>query len=528
MSIPPWKPPVEPSEKEEWILERLKRHRKLFAFLRLRRHEILNDAFQAELAAMYRDTGAGEPPNSPAMLCMVILLQGYTGASDAEAVEASVMDTRWQLVLDCVGSEEPPFSQGGLQQFRERFIEHDMDQRLLERMVEVARASKGFDWRKVPKLLKVAMDSRPLVGAGRVEDIFNLLGHAARKVIACASKQACIPSTTICDEASCSLFLATSIKAGLDIDWNDAEQKNEAINRLVDQVDALVRWVEEELPQRSADDPIQYYMDALEEFQEQDLERTTEGTVKIRDGVAKDRRVSVEDREMRHGRKSKKKTFTGYKEHVAGELVTHLILACALTPANQPEQEAADMLKADIECQGFEIGELSVDRGYVNSLAAEQVEQEGGEVLCKSWRIANNNKGLFAKTDFDINIRDKTVTCPAGHTKRFELGKKVEFDPESCAQCSLRSKCTRRKLGRGREVQIAADEPRQKRLRKLQSTKKGRKRLRARTEIEHQLAHVSGRKGPRARYIGMRKNLYDLRRTAAVQNLQTVQRKEAA
>jgi hypothetical protein len=31
-------------------------------------------------------------------LCMVVLLQGYVGASDAEAVEMAVMDRRWQLV----------------------------------------------------------------------------------------------------------------------------------------------------------------------------------------------------------------------------------------------------------------------------------------------------------------------------------------------------------------------------------------------------------------------------------------------
>lgn len=44
-----------------------------------------------------------------------MLLQGYVGASDAEAVELSVMDWRWQMVLDCLDADEPPFSQGALQ-----------------------------------------------------------------------------------------------------------------------------------------------------------------------------------------------------------------------------------------------------------------------------------------------------------------------------------------------------------------------------------------------------------------------------
>ena len=51
------------------------------------------------------------------MLAMVVLLQGYHGISDAEAVEMSVVDLRWQLVLDVLGSTEPAFSQGALSAF---------------------------------------------------------------------------------------------------------------------------------------------------------------------------------------------------------------------------------------------------------------------------------------------------------------------------------------------------------------------------------------------------------------------------
>jgi hypothetical protein len=54
-------------------------------------------------------------------------------------------------------------------------------------------------------------------------------------------------------------------------------------------------------------------------------------------GVAPDCRVSIEDREMRHGRKSKRKRFNGYKRHLVRCLDSGLILACAITPANRPE-----------------------------------------------------------------------------------------------------------------------------------------------------------------------------------------------
>ena len=49
--------------------------------------------------------------------------------------------------------------------------------------------------------------------------------------------------------------------------------------------------------------------------------------------------LSIEDSEMRHGRKSKSKRFDGYKEHIARDLDLPILLACAVTPANRPEEE---------------------------------------------------------------------------------------------------------------------------------------------------------------------------------------------
>jgi len=82
-----------------------------------------------------------------------------------------------------LGEEEAPFSQGVLSPFRDRLIAHEMDRRLLERTVELARRTGGFDPKKLPKTLRLAVDSRPLIGAGRVEDTFNLLGRAARQLL---------------------------------------------------------------------------------------------------------------------------------------------------------------------------------------------------------------------------------------------------------------------------------------------------------------------------------------------------------
>ena len=76
MAIESWEPRTTYTKQEEVLLRRLRRTRKLFAFLRDHRRELFDDEFQSELATMYRDTGAGKAPVPPALLAMATLLQG--------------------------------------------------------------------------------------------------------------------------------------------------------------------------------------------------------------------------------------------------------------------------------------------------------------------------------------------------------------------------------------------------------------------------------------------------------------------
>jgi hypothetical protein len=422
--------------------------------------------------------------------------------------------------------EEPPFSQGALQAFRERLIAKDMDGRLLERTVELAKKTKAFDWKKLPKELRVAIDSRPLAGAGRVEDTFNLLGHAARKIAQLAAQLTGRTMDQVCNAAKAPLLLCSSIKAGLDINWSDPQQRDDALQVLVRQVTSLNGWLERE--HLVMKEPLRPYIDAIAQVQKQDLEQEQNGRVKIRRGVAEDRRCSIEDPDMRHGRKSKTKRFNGFKQHIASDLDTDLVLACAVTPANRPEDEAVPVLKATLDRQLIRIAELNIDRAYVNSTLVDEVVASGGKVFAKPWTGLNANAELFSKAAFKMDMRSKTITCPAGQVEPFEEGETIEFDPEVCGACPLRGQCTWSASGRGRTVQIGDDERRQHQFRKLQSTKAGRIELRRRTGIEHRLAHIAARQGPTARYRGTRKNLFDLRRTAAIQNLETIRRVSAA
>ena len=179
-----WHPPIEPSSLEQTIIIRIKRA-KLFVFLRHHRHELFNDAFQEELATLYASSLCGQPPIPPAQLALATIVQAYTGVSDDEVIEATLMDRRWQLVLDCLDTEQAPFSKGTLVAFRKRLIDSQMDQRLIERTIELASQTQEFG----SQALRAALDSSPLWGAGRIEDIHNLIGHALKKILSVVAEQ---------------------------------------------------------------------------------------------------------------------------------------------------------------------------------------------------------------------------------------------------------------------------------------------------------------------------------------------------
>ena len=89
----------------------------------------------------------------------------------AEMIELTVLDLRVQMVLGCLSAEEPPFSQGALQECRERLIAAELDGvcsngpwnwRSGRRRLTIASCPRRCEWRSIRVRLE---------GAGRVEHI---------------------------------------------------------------------------------------------------------------------------------------------------------------------------------------------------------------------------------------------------------------------------------------------------------------------------------------------------------------------
>jgi hypothetical protein len=449
-----WQPPIEPSAAEQAILKRIKRA-KLFVFLREHRHELFDEAFQQELAALYQPSKRGQPPIPPAQLAEASILQAYTGASDDEVIEAMTMDRRWQLVVDCVDAQEPPFSKGTLIAFRKRLIETHMDRRLIERTMELAQQTGGFG----PGPLRAALDSSPLWGSSRVEDTYNLLGHALRKALGVIARKPRRGLAELATEADAPVLGGSSLKAALDRDWDDAAEREQALVVVLETLNAVEQWLDSQ-PEGHDDPVVHYSMAAAQQVKQQDVEFPEIGNATLRKGVAKDRPITIEDAHMRH-----------------------------------------------------------VDRAYLSSSLVRQRSADL-QVYCQAWPVRNGTH--FPKTAFHLDWQQQRIRCPHAQELPFEPGGVGHFPSDICAACPLRDRCT--SSPHGRSVSIHPDEQLLWELRQRPVTPQGRTKLRERVAVEHALAHIGRWQGRRARYRGVRKNLFDLRRTAVVHNLHVIAR----
>jgi Transposase domain (DUF772)/Transposase DDE domain len=421
-------------------------------------------------------------------MAMVLLLQAYAGASDATAVELSLLDLRWQMVLGCLGATEPLFSRGALFAFRERLIKANLDRRLLERTVELARETKAFDPKKLPKALRVAMDSSPLEGAGRSEDTINLLAHAGRKIVACAANLLGWTEERVGVEAGAPLLLESSVKQVLDLNWSDPDEKAEAIPTLLEQLTNLEQWVAERLPEELHGPPLREHVATLHQIIEQDLEPDPNdpggAPSRIRQAVAEDRRVSIEDKEMRHGRKTKS----------SASMATSAISRSTSTPSlSWPSPCCLPIVPNKTPRPPSSRISRRRDAPSTRSTSAVATSTHPSSMRfarAGDWSSAgpgSERRTLQQERVHDQHARsDHHVPGWRAATLRTRLRRRVSAT--TCHACPLRAKCTDASPGRGRKVEIAANEPLQHQLRKRAATPAGRRQLRKNASFDSSMS----------------------------------------
>ncbi len=187
-------------------------------------------------------------------------------------------------------------------------------------------------------------------------------------------------------EAGAPVVGGTSLKAALDRDWDDPAERALALQIVLDALAAVEQWVEAHpiAPTTARDTTpplVEASPGAAHQVVAQDVETAPDGTLTLRRGVAKDRRISGEDAQMRHGRKSKSHLFDGFTRHVLRDLDRGVIRAVALTPANTPEATATDDIAADLAHQQTSLVELPLDRASLSSFPGARASRRVGDLL---------------------------------------------------------------------------------------------------------------------------------------------------
>jgi len=480
-----------------------------------------------DFAAIYCQN-FGRPSVPPSLLAIALLLQTHDKVSDAEATARAAFDMRWKVALG-IELDERPFAKSTLQLFRAQLVIHDKAQDIFTQSLEFARQTGYLKGRKA----RLAVDSTHIFGRGAVEDTYNLTAHGIRKLCRVLVQVAEREAESWAQAHQLGRYFGSSIKASREVDWDDEGSRQQFLTELIGDGEhalQLARQARSELEEDSREDEsIAEAAELLQQLLWQDIEPTERG-YKIRRGTKQDRIPSVEDPEQRHGHKSQNRSFTGHKGQVAVEVDSQLITHVEVTPGNQPDGQSAQQIVEDSE-ENAEIQAEQVigDTAY----GSMKVRKDLGEREVIAPTAKGSRNGDFSKDNFDIDVHNDRVTCPAGNTtthytwttyrsspeKPKRKVKRFAFAKEVCRACPHYEKCANGKRQRGRTITLHPEEGLLQQARALEKTAYFRETYRQRVVVEHRIARLVRLGLRQSRYFGRAKTQFQALLAATVANL---------
>jgi hypothetical protein len=507
------------------------------------------------------DNGRRSVP--PSQMLRMVLLQWYDKTSDEESIVRSKFDLRWKVALG-LEDHEGLCAKYTLQTFRSKLLLSGKGRELLKRSAKVCREAGVLRSRKV----RAALDTSPIIGRGAVKDTYNLVADGMAKLLGvlAAFETPLLDTVEVVEFARAHdlsrYVTGASLKGGAELDWDDENAREAFLTGLVVDVRRAVRLGKALLELASAGVPftrsagekeVREAMALLEQLVEQDIEVREDGNAKLKQGVAKDRIISVHDPEMRHGRKSKRVRFDGHKGEVVVDTEGGTILDASSKAGNAHDahgslesiERAEETLKAAWE-------DAPLDEGANEEGGAEIVESLGdcaygsadnrrgfagaGRPLTAKQPLLHNG-GRYTKEDFPREEETGVRTCPAGHRvlprwrTRMWRGEKVkvahyQWPATDCKDCPMRQQCLKacraqdaQVRPRGRTLSEHPEEQLLAKARAQQHTPEFRAAYRQRQKVEHRLARMMQLGARQARYFGRAKTELQWLIAATVANL---------
>lgn len=509
------------------------------------------------------DNGRKSVP--PSQMIRMVLLQWFDKVSDDQAIERAKFDLRWKVAL---GLEDHAglCAKFTLQTFRGKLLLHEKGRDLLRRSVKVCRETGALRSRKV----RAALDTSPIIGRGAVKDTYNLVADAMVKLLRAlaAFETPLLESVDVEGFARVHDFsryvTQASIKGGAELNWNDESERVAFLTGLVvdvrramDLAKALMAGADpaQEGKRCGSASAIEDAVALLEGLVAQDIEVREGGQAHLKQGVAKDRIVSVHDPEMRHGRKSKRTRFDGHKGEIVVDTEGGTILDASSKAGNAhdaegspeaieraeqtlqaawkkaPTEEAAEPEAED----DAEIAQTLGDCAYGSANNRRDFLQAQRPLIAKQPPL--HNRGRYTKDHFPVDESTGARTCPAGHSVLPTLrtrpwrGEKVtvhfyRWPAETCAACPHQDHCLAPRKDeapqarpRGRTVTEHPEEALLAHARAQQHTPEFRDAYRHRQTVEHRLARMMQLGARQARYFGRAKTELQWLLAATVANL---------
>ena len=506
-----------------------------YGLLASQRGRLFRDADFAEFYCA--DNGRDSVP--PSLLATALLLQSHDKVSDAEAKARADFDLRWKVALG-IEVEDRPFAKSTLQVFRAQLILHDKVREVFESSLRLARESGYLKKRS----MKVALDTTNILGRGAVRDTFNLLADGIVKLMRAL---AAVEKITVKEWAKAQGYegyLGSSVKGEAAIDWSDKRARQSLLAGIVRDADRLLelsRQAQGELPENGEErQHIVTAAELLGQLLLQDIERKSgdgdgDDGVSLKDGVSRDRMMSVHDPEMRHGHKSSSKRFDGHKAAIVVDTDTQLITAVEVLPGNAPDNLGALELVEQSEANtGVPVEEAMGDAAYGDGATRQTFADADRKLVARV--PGRPDRKRFPKDDFVIDLAAGSCTCPAGQvthtivpsgkrtdgTGRVHHLRAFQFDGAVCRICPLRSQCIAAKGRKGRRVLIHPQEGMLQEARALQRSAAYDEYRARRVAVEHRLARLVQLGIRQSRYFGRVKTRFQLYLAATVANLTLV------
>jgi transposase len=459
-------------------------------------------------------SGWGQTAIAPWRLALICVLQFIEDLTDRQAAAAvqSRIDWKYALGLELT---DPGFDFSVLSEFRDRLIEGQAVQKLLDTMLEQFK-TKG--WLKARG--KQRTDSTHILTAARTLNRLELIGETLRAAlnelatVAPEWLQSWVPVAwfeqygRLVDEYRLpkgiqarqeqAQLVGTDGMTLLKILWDDDSLIH--LRQLATVEHLRQTWVH------------QFYIDHHQ--------------VKLRSAAdlppAGERHDSPYDADARYGNK-RSMSWTGYKVHLTetcDEQQVHLITHVMTTPAHQSDIDQTEPIHAALKAKGLLPSEHIVDAGYVDSSLVLTSRQRYGIELVGPMRPNGSWQakiaGGYSLDQFKINWKTKRVTCPQGKKSKSWTPTQdawgnavvyIKFSRTDCRLCPCRASCTRRETEpRSLTIRPQAEHQALESYRQQQQTADWKTRYNRRAGIEGTLSQGVNAFGlRRSRYMSLAK-----------------------